>query len=675
MGASEGTMPLGDTIEEARRKTISALKGKPLADNFDRLLVALGDESWRVRKEAVEVLLTARLGQSEINQLIQLLRDEDNAGLRNSTAEVLAGLGCQVVPYLLAYREDPDHDLRKLVVDTLGVVGGDEAIAGLTASLHDPDMNVAAAAAEGLGAVGTAAVVPELLRTLELNAGDFLNFNILAALANIGVPGPLPPVIALLAGNAMLRRAVLDCLGQIGGDPAAAEIVLEALASPMPSVFRSAVIALERILRNLAPAAQQQVIERLKPLLDSGAFDACISGVRCDDNKLNKALLVLFERLADPRTAPALIVLLADERFATEAEQALRAIGAAAVTTALAVFPDVDERTRAAICGFVSSAPPDGRTAATITSGMKDASPLVRRAAAAAAARICDRTNLTMEIAELLEDRDSSVREAALHALAQCVSGSEQLIAPLAESLSRSDDPARRRDAATLFAALAAEERIGVLLKDEDPTVREAAVKAIGSFQLHDSCTYLSMALVDEDPDVRIAAAEALGVTVSNCASIRSLRLALRDQDSWVQASALRSLARLASEQILEDVKDLWQRGDEVAQLACLEVLGRIAAPEGLRMVAENLGMRSGEVLRGCIQLLARHDFTLLEPWFSHIISHRSWDIRLEAVRAAGNLPQPERTAILEAALQREEHELVKRELQSVLAYDSTPCT
>jgi len=236
MGVSDVNMQAVDTIEEARRKTVSALKGKPLPECLDRLFAALGDESWRVRKEAVEVLLAARPGQDEINQLIQLLRDEDNAGLRNSTAEVLAGLGRQVVPFLLAYREDPDHDLRKLVVDTLGVVGGDEAIKGLTASLYDTDMNVAAAAAEGLGAVGTSEVVPELLRILEMESGDFLNFNILAALATIGVPGSLPPVIKKLAGNNMLQRAVLDCIGQIGGDLDAAQIAINALESPMPSV-------------------------------------------------------------------------------------------------------------------------------------------------------------------------------------------------------------------------------------------------------------------------------------------------------------------------------------------------------------------------------------------------------------------------------------------------------
>ena len=671
MGVSDVNMQAVDTIEEARRKTVSALKGKPLPECLDRLFAALGDESWRVRKEAVEVLLAARPGQDEINQLIQLLRDEDNAGLRNSTAEVLAGLGRQVVPFLLAYREDPDHDLRKLVVDTLGVVGGDEAIKGLTASLYDTDMNVAAAAAEGLGAVGTSEVVPELLRILELESGDFLNFNILAALATIGVPGALPPVIKKLAGHDMLQRAVLDCIGQIGGDLDAAQIAINALESPMPSVFRSAVISLERILRNLDEQSQHQVIEGLKKLLDKRVFDTCLSAMNYDDNKLNRALLALFDRLADPRTAAALIPLLADERFSSEAEHALCAIGPAAVTVALELFFIAEERIKAAICEFITIAPSDERTDAAIKAGMKDQSPQVRRAAAAAAVRICRRSNLTMDIAELLNDRDASVREAALYALTRSVSGNETMISELAEKLSSSDDPAHRRDAATLFASLNAEERIAALLKDEDASVREAAVRAVGSFNLQESCTYLAMALVDEDADVRIAAAEALGTTVNNCAAIRSLRLALKDQDSWVQASAIKSLARLASEQVMEDVQELWQRGDEVAQLACLEVLGRIAAPAGLQMVADNLGMRSGEVLRGSIQLLSRHDSALLEPWFSHIISHRSWDIRLEAVRAAGKMPQAERTAILEAALEREEHDLVKREIQSVLVQDA----
>lgn len=667
MGLSDFTIPVTDTIEEARRKTVSALKGKALNETFGSLLAALGDESWRVRKEAVDVLLASKPGTNEINQLIQLMRDEDNAGLRNSTAEVLAGLGPQAVPFLLEYRQDPDHDLRKLVVDTMGIVGGDDAIKGLIASLHDPDMNVAAAAAEGLGAIGNSSAAPELLKMLEQNVGDFLNFNILTSLGSIGEPGPLPQVIAGLAKQSMLLRAVLDCLGQIGGDVAAAGIVLESLDSSMPSIRRSAVISLDRIIRNLDEESQAQVITRLKNMLDNGALESGLAFASMDDNKLNRALIALFERVADSRTAPLLVPFLADERFSSEAEQALGAMGNEAFDVAVKMFPDADERLKAVLCDFIASRSSNAEADSVIIAGMKDQSPLVRRAAAAAAVRVCNRTNLTDSIAELLEDRDASVREAALNSLTRCIHGNEVMIAALAEKFANSEDQLRRRDSASLFAALNSTERLNYLLKDEEPLVREAAVKAIGTFQLHDSCTFLAMALVDEETDVRIAAAEALGATVKNCASIKSLRLALRDQDSWVQASAIKSLAKLASEQIFEDVRDLWKRGDEIAQLACLEVLGRIAAPEGLKMVAENLGLRSGEVLRGSIQLLARQDAALLEPWFNHIISHRSWDIRLEAARAARTILTDENRALLESVLEREEHDLVKREIRSVL--------
>lgn len=664
------TLPGNNTIEEARRKMVGALRGKPLTESFERLIQALGDESWRVRKEAVDVLLSSRLGITETNRLIQLLRDEDNAGLRNSTAELLMDLGSQVAPLLLVYREDPDHDLRKLVVDILGNVGGAEAVSGLVQSLRDQDMNVAAAAAEGLGRVGNSDVIPALLQALEESSEDFLNFNIIAALANIGTPGPLPAVISRLAENPMLKRPLLDCLGQIGGDQAAARLVLGELKSTLPSIFRSAVIALERIARQLDASGQQMIITQLKKYLAEGFFDACTSTVNADDHKLNKALLSLFKKLADPKPAPALIRMLAMDRYNSDAEQALRVIGNAAIETALAMFPTADESVRAAISGFVVTAPATEQTRKLVACAMQDESALVRSSAALAAAKICITSpELTMQIAELLEDHDHAVREAALHSLTQCVAGSESLIKNLAERLYKSEEPARRKDAATLFAALAEEERISVLLKDEDPSVREAAVRAIGAFHLNDSCGLLAMALVDEDTDVRIAAAESLGVTISNSASIKSLRLALKDQDSWVQAQALRSLASLASDQILEDVKDLWQRGDEIAQLACLEVLGRIAAPEGMQMVAESIGKHDGEVLKGCIQLLARHDLSLLKPWLNHLVSHRNWSIRLETVRASASLTKAEQVELLETAVKIEAHDLVKKEMQTVLSH------
>ena len=176
-----------DHDEEVRYRTVQEQRHMPLQKTRDILFAALGDESWRVRKQAVEVVLAARPNQDDIHQLIDLLRDEENAGLRNATAELLVRCGARVVPILLGYLDDADHDLRKLVVDALGALGGAEALAGLTRALSDPDSNVAAAAAEGLGVAGNAESVPELLRHLEHNQESFFRFNALAALGRIEI--------------------------------------------------------------------------------------------------------------------------------------------------------------------------------------------------------------------------------------------------------------------------------------------------------------------------------------------------------------------------------------------------------------------------------------------------------------------------------------------------------
>jgi HEAT repeat protein len=166
---------------------------------------------------------------------------------------------------------------------------------------------------------------------------------------------------------------------------------------------------------------------------------------------------------------------------------------------------------------------------------------------------------------------------------------------------------------------------------------------------------------------VRIAAAESLGDCCSQSQVSSSLRLALQDPSSWVQAAALRSLVELSGEGALPDALELWQRGDEVAQLACLEVFDLLAAPEGYALISQALGQQDGEVLKGIIEVLTRHAPDLLLPWLHHILSHTDWDVRMSAVRACANLPPDERHDLLRMALDREDHDLVRQALWQLL--------
>jgi len=72
--------------EESRLQGLSQIADLPPRESLEMLFLGLGDASWRVRKQATELLLErpdiAGLGAD----LVGLLYDEENAGQRNSAA-------------------------------------------------------------------------------------------------------------------------------------------------------------------------------------------------------------------------------------------------------------------------------------------------------------------------------------------------------------------------------------------------------------------------------------------------------------------------------------------------------------------------------------------------------------------------------------------------------------
>ena len=654
-------------FEEARRCAVHELHGVALEQSRERLWTALGDSSWRVRKEAVEVLLAARPNTEQIDSLIRLLRDEDNAGLRNATAEVIVRLGKKAVPALLPYLQDPDHDLRKQVVDALAIIGGKEVISGLVAALDDQDINVAAAAAEALGSVGATQAAPALVRALEQHHHDFFRYNVLSSLGKIGAPAPLSPIIRELVHNDLLRGGVYECLGRIGCDIPAADLLLEGLLSALPSQRRIAVRSLAMVLERLEPLFVQTVMDKLRQAAVQGGVENLLALYDADQPELCHAVVQIAGMLQDQRAIPLLVRALLDEQLASAACAALQELGSAAEVELAHRFGSFDERERAAVCAFF------GQRAAVVSPELEqlllaacdDRSDLVRANAVRAVGRL-SAAALVPRTIELLDDPVASVREAALQAVRNCSSVDSAVIREVAAQMLASLEPQRRRVAALLFAVSGDQERLTALMKDVDPLVREAAVRAVGRMRLTDSCSSLVIALVDEVDEVRLAAAEALGACCS-CAAIPPLRLALKDRDPWVQAAALRSLIELAGEDALPDILQLWCEGEVVAQLACLEGFDLIADPRGFEAIAHGLGSRDPEVLKGAIEILANRRPDLLQSWHQHIFTHPEWDVRMAAVRATCALPEAEREVLLSATLEHEQHDLVRLEIRRLL--------
>ena len=62
--------------EETRRGALQSLRGRPLQETRELLFAAMGDESCRVRKEAVDVFVNADPDEGAIEALLELLRNQ-----------------------------------------------------------------------------------------------------------------------------------------------------------------------------------------------------------------------------------------------------------------------------------------------------------------------------------------------------------------------------------------------------------------------------------------------------------------------------------------------------------------------------------------------------------------------------------------------------------------------
>jgi HEAT repeat protein len=225
---------------EERRQAVLGLSGRG-SEALPLLLRAMGDVDWRVRKTAVEALLSLG-GEDVISGLIQALSAHDNAGARNSAIEALVQIGGHAVAPLLGIIGTPDPDVRKFVVDILGDIKDRQAVPALIGRLEDADENIRVAAAEALGKIRDRRAVDSLLACLTRYNQGWLDYAAAEALGEIGDERALEPLLAAL-GRSSLREPVLEALGKIGNATTLAPLVAS-LADPLRIVREVSISAL-----------------------------------------------------------------------------------------------------------------------------------------------------------------------------------------------------------------------------------------------------------------------------------------------------------------------------------------------------------------------------------------------------------------------------------------------
>ena len=649
--------------EETRRSAVLSLAGRPLDSTKGTLLKAMGDESWRVRKEAVDILLLAPVDEEVMEEIIGLLGSHDNAGLRNSAVETLERLGGRAVPVLCGHCEEADHDVRKFVLDILGSIGDAEAVPFLIKALDDPEPNVSAAAAENLGRIGDGRAVPFLLQALD-KPDIWLRFTILEALGNIGKPVPFA-AIAPLAEENFLKKAVFDCFGSIG-DCEALPLLFEGIKERVRNVRDSAVLALMR-LRDRLPEeeALRLVDKRLAECRGAPFVEGLLASFDTADRGLKESLIRVLGTIGDERAIGGLLHCCRDDRLRGSVLQAVGRMGERAAPVVIGLYHGVDNDMRciiAYLCGelrFEGSAP-------LIVEGMRDENPLLRRVAISAAGKLGDPV-LIDEISSLLSDTDQEVRAGSIEALSRLAKDNPREVERIACGLANDGDPEKRRDAAILYGSLAERERLSLLVKDEDPMVRRIAVNALSSLGNGGGTAPLVMALVDEDADVRIAAAESLGESGGE-EVLLPLLLALRDDDPWVRCAVLKSLGRLRLSGAREAVLEVLDGStDGLLTITAMETLAKICGEGSVERVKKALSNSDEEVVKSAMEILSEYGSDWIDECREMLLNHPHWDVRRYFIRLMVAAKGEKSLPHLRSAIDFEGDDLVREQILEIL--------
>lgn len=649
--------------EEVRRVALKQLADKPLQKARNLLFYAMGDESWRVRKEAVDVFVAMNPDENTIEQLLDLLRNQDNAGLRNSAAEAVGKIGSRAAAPLIRLTKDNDEEVRKFVIDVMGIIGSPEFFPALLSALDDPNLNVASAAAEHLGNLGDSRAVPDLIRSVMDNDSILFRFSALGALGKLTSHLPVPEEIVKLADQEILRKSVYECLGSIG-DESVMPILMQGFLSQQKSSRNAAITGWYRIFSRSSATDRHRYQEALQRLSGGKAVLALIDSFDLSDIALAEAITVLLGIIGDIRGANTLLSAFASDRLSGNALASLKRLGSRGMDALIALYPQADDIGRCAICTVVGDLAyrSGGKL---IREALHASSEQVRSAAVTAVGKL-GLTECIDEIVSLLDDTDTYVRTSVIACLRVLALIDRTSIQNVARQLEVSELPDQRCEAVILYATLGDCDRLTLLVKDENAAVRQAAVTYIGKLNFSSANNVLLMALVDEDPDVRIAAAETLGA-VGGSDVLSFLIHALNDSDCWVQCAVLRSIARIDKSAALEAIQSVSVNAQGLLMVTCLELLETIGSRQAMDLVEQALDCDDREVWSLAMAILVRQGAEWVMSNAERIMLHPRLEVRSAWAEILAELPPRQAKDFLTHALTQNMNNPIRDHIQGLL--------
>jgi HEAT repeat protein len=665
-----------DRDAEVRRRAVLSLEHEQAEEVGTFLLGALGDEDWRVRKEAVQIGIKRASELLLIDPLVAAICQGDNVGLRNASLDVLQGIGDEAARALVgALPQVPEH-ARKFVVEALGESGGPVVVAELSRAALSNDTNVASEAIEALARIGG----PEAERVMRarLTAHDpFLRMAALDALNRCEAEVSWEDLEPLL-NDRLLRRVVVTALGRLGREEAAAPL-FAALEEPVLHVAAAASVAISRLSAS-SPAALAAVQSELSHVSDRARASLRNVLRTVSDSEPQRAAAELLAVARDVESLSTLVAHLAADAPMPRMVEALRGWGLDAVDPLLSLFSSLGSPKERAVAlelgadlvfgGDVVSTSAQSRMLSVLRNGLFDRETSVRSVSARCLGEWGDAGDAGT-LAEQAVSSDNEVSRAAVRALESLGKRSPEAVERALTQVS--EEGAHGVALATVTAGLGGKnslERLQRLMSSDHAEVRRASVIGLGKVGGARAKGLIAIGLADEDPDVQIVAAQALGRLRDDQgdAPIDELLLALGSELAHVRAAVARALGESGSALAVAPLRELLRDPDSGVAVAAVEALGLLGPEELAPRLEAALLHRDSEVVKAALRALSDwRDPSALEALTS-ALSHSTWDVRQLSAELLGELGDPRALLPVSAQLGRESDDLVRLALSDAFA-------
>ncbi len=614
------------------------------------LIKKFGDESWRIRKTAVEVLLNIG-GEAVKKAVVDALYNEDNVNMRNSAIEALVSLGEEATDYLIEAYKRSSVDVKKFIIDILGDTGDLKALPLLLKALEDKDENIRASVVERLGSIkGNASVITALTRVLE-SKDMWVAYAAADALGRIADIGTVDVLVSALSRKD-LRKPAIRALGKIAESRSLASIV-PFLEDNARSVREETVEAIAQFF--YAKISEKTIISSIKNVFGAKASNILLPHTKSNRNKVRVAAVLLIGLLKDKKAITPLMEMSLEEDFHEAIVRALVFIGKSKPELLIPFFTINDAYQRRVVCEVA------GMTGSSVffkflVNCLKDEDGHVRGNAAISLARLND-PKAIKSIKPLLLDEYENVQEEAVKSLSKFKKWID--LDGIKAGLS-DNNIILRKNTAMLLGSLADKgsvEALGGAFKDSNIRVRVAVVKALGVIKGAEAVKLLLLALADESPEVRRISALAIGKMRSK-KGIDPLIFLLSDTDIWVRVAAAEGLGMIGSKKAIDSLLKLLSDESGLIKTASIEALSNFKEERVKDAFLKLLNDTDAEIRSTAVESLVifegiAHDIIPL-------LKDEQWSVRKKVVDVLGSFFKDESYAYLKEIADSDEDQHVR---------------